>query len=96
MQLTIDSNQPLEDVLRVIGAMYNVELSTQSGTRAPTRASRNNPAPRPTRRGRANGRRTRQPTTAEVRGWALSHGYEVGSKGRIPDAVLQAYRASNR
>lgn len=27
MQLTIDSAQPLDDVLRVVGAMYNVNLT---------------------------------------------------------------------
>lgn len=31
-------------------------------------------------------------TTAEVRAWALANGYEIGTRGRIPNEVLAAYR----
>lgn len=33
MQLTIDSAQPLDDVLRVVGAMYNVNLTVDGARR---------------------------------------------------------------
>ena len=88
MQLTIDSSQPLEDVLRVVGAMYQVDLSVPPGN--------GNNSQRTLRQRRASSaRRKKLPTTAEVRAWALSEGYEVGSKGRIADSVVDAYLASN-
>ena len=88
MQITIDSDQPLEDVLRVIGAMYNVDLtSTNASSKAGARRV-------PQQRRGPRRRSARQASTAEVRAWALSNGYEVGTKGRIADAVLRAYRAS--
>ena len=34
------------------------------------------------------------PTSAEVRRWALEHGYEVSGKGRVPAAIVAAFEAS--
>ncbi|TGJ95871.1 hypothetical protein DLJ96_08720, partial [Actinotalea fermentans ATCC 43279 = JCM 9966 = DSM 3133] len=34
-------------------------------------------------------------TTAEIRTWALANGHTVSPKGRLPKAVLTAYRAAN-
>ena len=33
MKITLDSNEPLADALRVVGAMYNVDLSVSLGQR---------------------------------------------------------------
>lgn len=37
----------------------------------------------------------KQPTQAELRSWAREQGYEVPSRGRIPDHVTEAYRAAH-
>lgn len=29
--------------------------------------------------------------TAEIRNWAVMHGYEIGAKGRIPGPIQEAY-----
>jgi hypothetical protein len=34
-------------------------------------------------------------TTADVRGWAIENGYDVGERGRIPSAVVDAYRSAH-
>ena len=34
-------------------------------------------------------------TTAAIRAWALANGHIVSPKGRLPKAVLTAYRAAN-
>lgn len=100
MQLTIDSSQPLDDVLRVIGAMYNVRLTTD-GTRRVTSADEVPERKKETiavssrRRGSAKLRRD-VASTADVRAWALANGYEVGSKGRISDSVVAAFKAARR
>jgi hypothetical protein len=98
MQLTIDSSQPLEDVLRVIGAMYKVDISAgPTNAKTTSRTTSRRTAPQ-RRNASANARRNGKheaPTSAQVRAWAVSKGYEVGSKGRIPDSVVAAYRASN-
>jgi hypothetical protein len=94
MQVTIDSNEPLERVLRVVGALYDVELTVGSGDQAaaPTakRAARSHNGRRTQRTGRRRG-----VDTAEVRRWAREHGHQVSDRGRIPNAVIEAFQASN-
>ena len=112
MKVTIDSNDPLPEALRVLGAMYNVTLVVDSTTsklsdavptnamgssrRTAKKAARNgspkgkNAAPaRGARRSAGNG------TAPELRSWARAQGYQVGTRGRMPAAVLAAYREAH-
>jgi len=106
MQLTIDSGEPLDHVLAVVGAMYRVGLSvdrpapTASGTKPPAKGSR--PARR-TAKSAATGKgakvrasRRGAVDTAEVRAWARSSGVAVSDRGRISGEVLDAYRKARR
>lgn len=48
--------------------------------------------------GRGRGRRGSKvagASTADVRTWAIDNGYDVGERGRIPAAVVDAYRAAH-
>jgi hypothetical protein len=99
MQVTIDSNEPLERVLRVVGALYDVELSVGAGAHAA--ASRSAAAPTAKRATKSSNGRPRRPRgrrnavdTAVVRQWAREHGHEVSDRGRIPNAVIEAYQES--
>jgi hypothetical protein len=101
MQLTIDTSERLDDVLRVVGAAFGVTLSVgEDGDAAPAtghaprsraRAGRASGSRRGARasRGRGNG-----PSTAEVRAWAREHGYAVSDRGRIPQEVFTAFAAA--
>ncbi len=108
VKITIDSSEPLEDALRVLGAMYRVDLvvtaapaaetdgdtfvaaSSAGVTSAATRKKR-----RSSGRTRGSGRKAGGPVSnAELRTWAKQHGYAVADRGRVPRAVLDAYRAS--
>jgi hypothetical protein len=103
MQLTIDSEQPLDEVLRVVGAMFDVEISvgsqdaraaTRPGRAARQATKRAGSARRGARRG---GRRARSGATpADVRQWAALNGLEIASKGRVPGSVLEAFAAAHR
>ena len=105
VQLTIDTSQPLEDVLRVLGAMYNVAITVEPAPEsvaaaAPARASTRRTATR-RRPGRtpirSHGKASRSgATSAEIRAWAVANGFDVGSKGRIPRAVVDAFGAKRR
>lgn len=33
--------------------------------------------------------------TADIRAWAMSNGYEIGDRGRIPSTIVDAYDAAN-
>jgi hypothetical protein len=130
VRLTIDSSEPLEDAMRVLGALYGVRLavagdngaddtaaeasSTRTGRRAsartatpksatrrraellavPTSAPEASKTSAPARRKRASrGRRSAaSATNAEIRAWARDHGMSVSGRGRIPGAVMTAYR----
>lgn len=55
---------------------------------------------RRTSRSQPNGVSTASPNTgrqdlAAVREWARSHGHTVSDRGRVPQAVLEAYEAAN-
>lgn len=45
---------------------------------------------RTTRRGASSG----SGRTAKVRAWARENGYEVSDRGRVPAAILEAYKAA--
>lgn len=34
-------------------------------------------------------------STTDIRTWAMDQGYEVGERGRIPTAVVEAYKAAH-
>lgn len=61
-------------------------------------SARKTPSPRRsrgrTRSSRGNGRVAGASTT-DIRTWALDQGYEVGERGRIPTAVVDAYKAAH-
>ncbi len=108
VKVTIDSSEPLEDTLRVVGAMYRVNLVVAAAPAAETggdtfvaasRTSATSAAPRkkrrPSKRTRGSGQRTGAPVSnAELRSWAKQHGYAVADRGRLPRAVVDAYRAA--
>jgi hypothetical protein len=112
MQLTIDSNEPLERVLDVVGSLYGVRLAVSTDApEAPNAGSsraRRQAAPkaRPARsRGSAvparshHGRptaSTRAPDSATLRRWAQANGHPVKDRGRIPATVVAAYHQRDR
>jgi hypothetical protein len=119
LKVTIDSNDPLPEALRVLGAMYNVTLVVDSTTsmapdavrptngeepsrRTAKKAARNGRAPKGStpKEGRAaaagGARRSAGNGTApEPRSWARAQGYQVGKRGRMSAAVLDAYREAH-
>ncbi len=107
VKITIDSSEPLEDALRVLGAMYRVDLVVTAAPAAETdgdsfvaaNAGVASAAPRKKRRStgrtRGSGRKAGGPVSnAELRSWAKQHGYAVADRGRVPRAVVDAYRAA--
>jgi hypothetical protein len=90
MQLTIDSAEPLDKVLQVVGALYGVQLAPPPATSprsGRTKASARGANP-------PGVRRTRGAVPADpavVRTWARANGHEVKDRGRVPAAVLAAY-----
>lgn len=110
MQLTIDSAEPLEHVLKVIGSLYGVELAAvtpdlavapkavPSAARKRTSRSRSvkvEPAAR--KRSGASRSASASPAPvdpAAVRHWARENGHKVRDVGRMPDALVAAYRES--
>ena len=107
LRISIDSNESLEDVIRVVGAAYNVTLtvstSNETDTRAPTvavTAERGGSSRAATVKGaRAKSSRRSRPSPQVVkvsndvlRSWARENGYTVSDRGRIPNAVVAAHR----
>jgi hypothetical protein len=108
MQLMVDSKEPLESVLLVVGAMYRVELSvatqtdpapapatstaTRNGTRKRSRKTARKAPAAPAGGGRRGRRRVVD--SADVRAWARANGHAVKDRGRVPAAVVDAYRDS--
>jgi Lsr2 len=105
VQVTIDSKDSLESTLRVVGSLYGVDLAVASpGAAEPQEEAPS--AEAPARRGRkaAAGkratRRSRRSAASEssaadlaaVRAWARENGYEVSDRGRVSNAILDAYR----
>lgn len=104
MQITVDSNDRLQDVLRLVGSLYDVELTVAGGGAPEAAAGQNGARKRASAKGAAAGgprRRTRRaanradaPDLAAVRAWAREHGHQVSDRGRVPNAVLDAYKES--
>ena len=110
VKISIDSSEPLEDVLRVVGAAYDVTLSvapaaeitegqTAGSERSRGRSPRSGQAKRATRNG-SNGRSRSakdrvKVSNAELRSWARENGQTVNDRGRVPAAVIAAYRQAH-
>jgi hypothetical protein len=104
VQLTIDSAEPLDRVLAVIGALYGVELTTPELPAAKARsvsaiAAEKAAAARTPRSRSATTRRPRRasatkPDPASVRAWAKANGHDVNDRGRVPAGVTDAYVAA--
>jgi hypothetical protein len=105
MQITVDSRDSLQDVLRVVGSLFSVELAVATGDAdsaavaqngsARKRATSKRAAAEPSqRRARRSTARNAAPDLAAVRAWAREHGHQVSDRGRVPNAVLNAYRES--
>ena len=104
MKISIDSAEPLEDVMRVVGAMYGVTLAVaMSDTETqiapkPTAAragDRFKAGRKTTARGNSRRRstaRSRKVSAAELRTWAQENGHTVSERGPIPAAVRSAYQ----
>jgi hypothetical protein len=102
VQVTIDSNDSLEHALRVVGSLYGVELTVAAAAEnvseetapEPRRPARKSPA------GARAKRRSRRPSEDEVpaadlaavRTWARDNGFQVSDRGRVSNAILEAYR----
>jgi len=110
MQLTIDSSEPLERVLQVVGSLYGVELaaatetssetpSQQTAPTAPTTSNRRSRT-RKSADSRPAGTKSRpakaKDDSAAVRSWARLNGHDVRDRGRIPAALIAAYKQSAR
>jgi hypothetical protein len=89
MQVTIDTKENLDDVLRVISAAYGVEVTAgPSNNGASSNGSRRSSATH-------RGRRPRN-SSADIRAWARSTGYDVSDRGRISADVVHAYEAAHK
>jgi hypothetical protein len=99
VQVTIDSSESLSDVLRVLGAVYDVTLTvSEEGTVGSTPPAESSPTPVPEK---VRTRRARKKPAAEpaaragneqIRSWALENGLTVSNRGRLPGRVVAAYR----
>jgi hypothetical protein len=103
VKLTLDSSEPLEDAMRVVGALYGVTLvltTEEADVGAPAEkaqtpaARKRTPASRRTARERKPARQ-RSTSNAEVRSWARQKGLTVSDRGRIPASVMTAYQDSH-
>jgi hypothetical protein len=111
MQLTIDSAEPLDHVLRVVESLYGVQLSAttktpphktarSSGARSTKPPSRRS-APRSTAKPaaatkRTAGRNAARTDPAIIRNWARANGHAIRDRGRVPATILAAYKSSRR
>jgi nucleoid-associated protein Lsr2 len=106
VKISIDSTEPLEHVLRVLGAAYNVTLAvapaegTDDGSTKPrrrtSRAGDGSRAPRNRANGRGGTVKDRAAVgNAELRSWARANGHTVSDRGRVPAAVVAAYRSAH-
>lgn len=99
MQLTIDSTEPLEHVLRVVGSLYGTDLAAAPTVTAAAAVKSSAKPARSRKRSAATSRsrhRTRSaPSTAEVRAWAQGQGYQVAGRGQLPGNILSAYTVAH-
>jgi len=106
VKVTIDSSEPLDDAVRVLGAVYNVQLAVTG----PVLATIDTALPRLTKAAAATkkpvagasrttrGRHTKNtapPSSKELRAWAQANGHHVSGRGRVPSTLMDAYRAAH-
>lgn len=102
MKVTIDSGEPLDDALRVVGALYDVQLVVAETSAEKPRRSRKAPrasasAPRGGAGKRGAAARSSAPvSTLELRSWARQNGFTVSERGRVATQVIAAYRAAHQ
>lgn len=106
LRISIDSTESLEDVIRVVGAAYNVTLTVattnEASTIAPAAMAPNGggggraATAKGARTGSARRGRSAQQvakvSSDVVRSWARENGHTVSDRGRIPNAVAAAHR----
>jgi hypothetical protein len=93
MQLTIDTSQDLDDVLRVVGSLFNVTITTTDAvTEARPTAGKGRRSS--SRRSSASRSARRAASPAEMRAWAVAHGHNVNGRGRVPAAIVAAFEAA--
>jgi hypothetical protein len=109
VKVTIDSQEPLADALRIIGALYDVTLQVagpqpdkaqevpararSATSKTAKKASVAKKATGPKSARGANG--ASRTTNADLRSWARAHGLPVSARGRVPAAITAAYNAEN-
>ncbi len=111
MKVTIDSTEPLADALRVVGALYNVNLAEAPAADdtppaepvqgKPARATTANPPrPSPAKTSKVStegrSRRVAAATSRDMRAWALANGHAVSDRGTLPAAVKAAYTEAHK
>jgi Lsr2 len=108
VQLTIDSAEPLDRVLAVIGALYGVKLTTpelpavkpaaKTRSVSPIKAEKTAAARTPRSRTATTQPPRRAPATkpdpASVRAWAKANGHNVNDRGPMPAKLTDAYVAA--
>jgi hypothetical protein len=109
MQLTIDSTEPLDHVLRVVESLYGVQLSATA--KAPAvkgaRSAGGSAKPEPRRSDaardsakpsaptkRSTSRNAAKTDPAIIRNWARANGHAIRDRGRVPATILAAYKSS--
>jgi hypothetical protein len=110
VKVTIDSSEPLADALRVVGALYNVNLARVDeppaivGSKASTAPRRSNAkgnasgpktAKKTAPRSAAGQRKTTAALSSEIRQWASANGHAVSSRGTLPASIKAAYAAAH-
>ena len=102
VKLTIDSREPLADVLRVVGSLYDVALTTTPTSGSAPAANEALPARSSSRRSSRDAGRARRTTARSspanaraVREWASQNGFEVSARGSLSTAVRDAYNAAH-
>ena len=109
MRITIDTSDPLEHSLRVLGAVYDVQLTVAGHAEATASAPPDSDGSAVKLSGQAQRRGARanktgsprqrsrvggKPDTATMRQWAREHGLQVPDRGRIPKEITRAYEAT--
>ena len=89
VKLTVDSSEPLENAMRVLGALYGVTLVVSSEVPEASVPAQHSAVKR-------RKRSAASPSNAEVRAWARRTGLSVSDRGRVPASVLQEYRNAHQ
>lgn len=95
----IDGGDATETLLFGLdGVNYEIDLSDKNATKLRDSMAKYIASARRTsgpRTRRATRRSSSGPTTAQVREWARSHGYDVSDRGRISAEIRAAYESAN-